>query len=133
MSKDRRIPISFEVELEKKSTSYCKVYGHSPLTSAASCQYCGTITLAGERQFLLEKKQLLLEKKRLLELQENLPECRDCKNAIQSGSKSCPVCGASYPNLSNKRYLRFEILKSVSIVLVALMLFAAAALLKDLI
>jgi len=134
LSKDRRIPISFEVELEKKSTSYCKACGHPLLTNAASCcQYCATITLAEERRFLLEKKQLLLEKKRLLELQENLPECRDCKNAIQSGSKSCPVCGASYPNLSNKRYLRFEILKSVSIVLVALMLFAAAALLKDLI
>ena len=32
-----------------------------------------------------------------------------------------------------KRYLRFEILKSVSIVLFALMLFAAAALVKELI
>ena len=32
-----------------------------------------------------------------------------------------------------KKYLRFEILKSVSIVLFALMLFAAAALVKDLI
>jgi hypothetical protein len=43
------------------------------------------------------------------------------------------MCGARYPTLSKKSYLRFEILKSFSIVLVALMLFAAAALLKDLI
>ena len=79
------------------------------------------------------KKQLLPEKKRLLELQENLPECRDCKNSIQSGSKSCPMCEESFPTLCDKRYLGFEVLKSVSIVLEAQMLFAAAALLKDLI
>ena len=79
------------------------------------------------------KKQLLPEKKRLLELQENLPECLDCKNSIQSGSKSCPMCEESFLTLCDKRYLRFEVLKSVSIVLEAQMLFAAAALLKDLI
>ena len=133
MSKDKRISLSFEVELEKKSISDCKACGHPLPTDAASCQNCGTITLAEERRILLEKKHLLLEKKRLLELQENLPECRDCKNAIQPASKSCTMCGARSPTLSKKRYLRFEILKSVSLVLFALMLFAAAALLKELI
>ena len=133
MSKDRRIPLGFEVKLKKKSISDCKACGHPLPTDAASCQNCGTNTLAEERRILLEKKQLLLEKKRLLELQENLPECRDCKNAILPTSKSCPTCGARYPNLSRKKYLRFEILKSVSIVLFALMLFAAAALVKELI
>ena len=133
LSKDKRIPLSFEVELEKKNIRDCKARGHPLSTDAASCQNCCTITLAEERRILLEKKQLLLEKKRLLELQENLPECRNCKNAIQPGSKSCPMCGARYPTLSEKSYLCFEILKCFSIVLVTLMLFAAAALLKDLI
>ena len=133
MSKDKRIPLSFEVDLEKKSIRDCKACGHPLPTDAASCQNCGTITLAEERRILLEKKQLLLEKKRLLELQENLPECLDCKNSIQSGSKSCPMCEESFLTLCDKRYLRFEVLKSVSIVLEAQMLFAAAALLKDLI
>ena len=133
MSKDKRIPLSFEVDLEKKSIRDCKACGHPLQTDAARCQNCCTITLAEERRILLEKKQLLLEKKRLLELQENLPECRDCKNAIQPRTKSCQMCGARYPTLSKKSYLRFEILKSFSIVLVALMVFAAAALLKDLI
>ncbi|MGA0887258.1 MAG: zinc ribbon domain-containing protein [bacterium] len=62
-----------------------------------------------------------------------MAKCRDCKHAILPASKSCPTCGSRYPNLSRKKYLRFEILKSVSIVLFALMLFAAAALLKELI
>ena len=91
------------------------------------------MTIEEERRILLEKKQLLLEKKRLLELQEDLSKCRDCKNAIQPRTKSCQMCGTLYPTLSNRSYLRFEILKSFLIVLVALMLFAAAALLKDLI
>ena len=110
-----------------------KACGHPLPTDAASCQNCGTITLAEERRILLEKKQLLLEKKRLLELQENLARCRDCQHAILPTSKSFPTCGARYPNMSRKKYLRFEILKSVSIVLFAMMLFAAAALVKELI
>ena len=91
------------------------------------------MTIEEERQILLEKKQLLLEKKRLLDLQDNMAQCRDCQHAILPASKSCPSCGASYPNFTRKKYLRFEILKSVSIVLFALVLFAAAPLLKELI
>ncbi|MEK9564707.1 MAG: hypothetical protein VW492_15280 [Deltaproteobacteria bacterium] len=91
------------------------------------------MTIEEERRILLEKKQLLLEKKRLLDFQDNLARCRDCQHAIQPASKTCTMCGARYPTLSKKRYLRFEILKSVSIVLMALMLFAAAALVKELI
>ena len=86
-----------------------------------------------ERRIFLEKKQLLLEKKRLLDLQDNMAKCRDCQHAILPTSEFCRTCGARYPNLSRKKYLRYEILKSVSIVLFALMLLAAAVLLKELI
>ena len=91
------------------------------------------MTIEEEMRILLAKKQLLLEKKRLLDLQDNMAKCRDCQHATLPASKSCPTCGALYPNLNRKKYLRFEILKSVSIVLFALVLFAAAALLKELI
>jgi len=119
--------------LEKKIFKECRTCGRSIPVTAASCEDCGVMTIEEERRILLEKKQLLLEKKRLLDLQDNMAKCRDCQHAILPASKSCPTCGARYPNLSRKKYLRFEILKSVSIVLFALMLFAAAALLKELI
>tara|TARA_A100001015_G_scaffold119073_1_gene132062 strand:- start:60 stop:419 length:360 start_codon:yes stop_codon:yes gene_type:complete len=119
--------------LEKKIFKECRTCGRSIPVTAASCEDCVVITIEEERRILQEKKQLLLEKQRWLDLQDNLAKCRDCQHTILPASKSCPTCGARYPNLSKKKYLRFEILKSVSIVILALMLFAAAALLKEMI